>query len=42
MQITTHEETAQVLQIKLNVRTSEFENRAKFQKQFQWMYKSDT
>ena len=31
MEITTHEETAQVFQIKLNVRTNEFENRAKFQ-----------
>ena len=31
MQITTNEKTAQIFQIKLNVRTNEFENRAKFQ-----------
>ena len=42
MQVTTHEKTTQALLIKLNVRTNEFENRAKFQKHFQSMYKSDT
>ena len=42
MQITTYEKTIQVLLIKLNVRTNESENRAKFQKHFQSMYKSDT
>ena len=35
MQITTHAKTAQVFQIKIIVRTNEFENRAKFQKHFQ-------
>ena len=42
MQIITHDKTAQVLHIKVNVRTKEFENRTKFQKHFHSMCKSYT